>query len=140
MRRCFRSLAIGLYVSALSLFPISVMAGGGLDTVELAQSAGTIKDVVVEGAQRIDPETVKSYLLVQPGDVFDPSKIDRSLKSLYSTGLFADVSLRRRGDFLVVKVVENPAINRIAFEGNEEVETPDLKVHQGTPPEFGSGI
>ena len=60
MRRCFRSLAIGLYVSALSLFPISVMAGGGLDTAELAQSAGTIKDVVVEGAQRIDPETVKS--------------------------------------------------------------------------------
>jgi outer membrane protein insertion porin family len=103
------------------------MAGGGLDTVELAQSAGTIKDVVVEGAQRIDPETIKSYLLVQPGDVFDPSKIDRSLKSLYSTGLFADVSLRRRGDFLVVKVVENPAINRIAFEGNEEVETLDLK-------------
>ncbi|MBL4689986.1 MAG: outer membrane protein assembly factor BamA [Rhodospirillales bacterium] len=103
------------------------MAGGGLDTVELAQSAGTIKDVVVEGAQRIDPETVKSYLLVQPGDVFDPSKIDRSLKSLYGTGLFADVSLRRRGDFLVVKVVENPAINRIAFEGNAEVETLDLK-------------
>ncbi|MBL4691314.1 MAG: hypothetical protein JKY68_07625, partial [Rhodospirillales bacterium] len=59
------------------------MAGGGLDTIELAQSAGTIKDVVVEGAQRIDPQTVKSYLLVQPGDVFDPSKIDRSLKSLY---------------------------------------------------------
>jgi len=98
-----------------------------LDTVELAQSAGAIKDVVIEGALRIDPETVKSYLLVQPGDAFDPGKIDKSLKSLFSTGLFADVSLRRLGDSLVVKVVENPAINRIAFEGNHEVETADLK-------------
>jgi outer membrane protein insertion porin family len=120
-------LAIGLYVLGLSLLPVPAKADGSLRAVELAQSAGFVKDVVVEGAQRIDPETVKSYLLVQPGDAFDPGKIDRSLKSLYSTGLFSDVALRRLGDTLVVKVVENPAINRIAFEGNEEVETADLK-------------
>ena len=83
--------------------------------------------MVVEGAQRIDPDTIKSYLLVQPGDAFDPGKIDRSLKSLFTTGLFADVSLRRQGDTLIVTVVENPVINRLAFEGNGEVETSDLR-------------
>ena len=103
------------------------MAKGDRNSVELAQSAGSIKDVVVEGAQRIDPDTIKSYLLVQPGDAFDPGKIDRSLKSLFTTGLFADVSLRRQGDTLIVTVVENPVINRLAFEGNGEVETSDLR-------------
>jgi len=120
-------LAVGLYVLGLGLLPISAIAAGGLNTIELAQSAGSIKEVVVEGAQRIDPDTVKSYLLVQPGDAFDPSKIDRSLKSLFTTGLFADVSLRRQGDTLIVTVVENPVINRLAFEGNDEVDTADLR-------------
>ncbi len=127
LRRCYRSLAVGLYVLGLGLLPLSALASSGLNSVELAQSAGSIKDVIVEGAQRINPDTVKSYLLVQPGDAFDPGKIDRSLKSLFTTGLFADVSLRRRGDSLIVTVVENPVINRIAFEGNGEVETEDLK-------------
>jgi outer membrane protein insertion porin family len=107
--------------------PLSALASNGLDPVELAQSAGSIKDVVVEGAQRIDPDTIKSYLLVQPGDDFDPGKIDRSLKSLFTTGLFADVSLRRQGDILIVTVVENPVINRLAFEGNGELDTADLR-------------
>ncbi len=120
-------MAVGLYVLGLGLLPISAIAAGGLNTIELAQSAGSIKEVVVEGTQRIDPDTVKSYLLVQPGDAFDPSKIDRSLKSLFTTGLFADVSLRRQGDTLIVTVVENPVINRLAFEGNGEVDTADLR-------------
>ena len=120
-------MAVGLYVLGLGLLPISAIAAGGLNTIELAQSAGSIKEVVVEGTQRIDPDTVKSYLLVQPGDAFDPSKIDRSLKSLFTTGLFADVSLRRQGDTLIVTVVENPVINRLAFEGNDEVDTADLR-------------
>ena len=75
----------------------------------------------VEGTQRVEPETVRSYLLVQPGDTFDSDRIDRSLKALFATGLFADVALRRDGDALIVRVVENPIINRIAFEGNHKL-------------------
>jgi len=87
-----------------------------------AQKAGdVVREIVVEGAQRIEPATVLSYLLVRKGDSFDPRRIDRSLKSLFATGLFADVNLRRQGDVLVVTVVENPVINRIAFEGNSEI-------------------
>ena len=55
------------------------------------RSAGTIANVRVVGNQRIEEGTVRSYMLVQPGDVFDPERIDRSLKALYATGLFSDV-------------------------------------------------
>jgi len=82
---------------------------------------GTIAEVRIEGAQRVEPETVRSYLQVGPGDKFDPELLDKSLKSLFATGLFTDVTLRREGDALVVHVVENPVINRIAFEGNKKL-------------------
>jgi outer membrane protein insertion porin family len=80
-----------------------------------------VREIAVEGTQRIEPETVRSYLLIREGDRFDATRIDRSLKSLYATGLFADVVINRRGDSLVVTVSENPIINRIAFEGNQRI-------------------
>src|SRR5262249_30059750 len=82
---------------------------------------GTVREIRIEGIERVEPETVRSYLVIQPGDRFDNERIDRSLKALFATGLFADVSIRREGDGLVVKVVENPIINRIAFEGNRKL-------------------
>lgn len=85
-------------------------------------SGGTIKEIHIEGVQRIEPETVRSYMRVNPGDAFDPLRLDKSLKNLFSTGLFADVTLRREGDALIVTVVENPIINRIAFEGNDRLD------------------
>ncbi len=80
----------------------------------------------IEGIQRIEPETVRSYLLLQPGDAWDAERVDRSLKALFATGLFADVKLIREGNTLVVRVVENPIINRIAFEGNSKISDKDL--------------
>src|SRR6266576_923933 len=91
-----------------------------------AASGGTIGSVRIEGIQRIEPETVRSYLLLQPGDAWDPERVDRSLKALFTTGLFADVKLTREGNTLVVRVVENPIINRIAFEGNSKLSDKDL--------------
>ena len=93
----------------------------------LAQvGGGTVTDIRVEGVQRIEPETVRSYLLIQPGDAWDDEQVDRSLKALFATGLFADVNLSRVGNTLVVRVVENPIINRIAFEGNNKIDEKDL--------------
>jgi len=93
----------------------------------LAQmGSGTISDIRIEGAQRIEPETIRSYLLIQPGDPWDEETVDKSLKALFATGLFADVNLRRVGNTLVVRVVENPIINRIAFEGNNKIDEKDL--------------
>lgn len=81
-------------------------------------STGVIRAVRVEGNQRIEESTVLSYMSVQPGDRFDADRIDRSLKTLYATGLFSDVRINRDGDTLVVRVAENPIVNRVAFEGN----------------------
>ncbi len=86
-----------------------------------------IKKITVEGAQRIDPGTVVSYMVIKEGDVFDPERINRSLKSLYATGLFADVSIERQDTTLLVIVTENPVINRVAFEGNQKVESDVLE-------------
>ncbi|MEO0466638.1 MAG: outer membrane protein assembly factor BamA [Pseudomonadota bacterium] len=84
--------------------------------------AGDIRSVVVEGNQRIEARTVQSYLLLEAGDPFDPERIDLSLKTLFATGLFADVAIDRRGPDLVVRVVENPIINRVIFEGNRALD------------------
>jgi outer membrane protein insertion porin family len=85
-------------------------------------SEGVIEGIRVEGNQRIEAPTIRSYMVVEIGDPFDPAALDQSLKNLYATGLFDDVALRREGDELVVIVVENPIINRIAFEGNRRLD------------------
>lgn len=92
-----------------------------------AQARGqVIQRVAVEGTQRIDPETIGSYLKLGVGDRFDRAKMDESLKALFATGLFRDVTVRQEGSTLLVRVVENPIINRIAFEGNRKVNSNDL--------------
>ncbi len=88
---------------------------------------GRISEIRVEGLQRIEPETVLSYLTIKAGDPFDADRIDSSLKALFNTGLFADVALRRETDALIIQVVENPIINRLAFEGNDIIEREALE-------------
>jgi outer membrane protein insertion porin family len=86
-----------------------------------------IQSIKITGNERIENSTILSYMLVQPGDPFASDRVDRSLRTLYATGLFADVSLKRDGDSLVVHVVENPLVNQISFEGNHNVKEDDLK-------------
>jgi outer membrane protein insertion porin family len=93
-------------------------------SVAEAQSVGRI---AVEGNQRVEDETVLSYMQISPGDAFDEEKIDESVKALFQTGLFSDVRVFRRGDALVVQVEENPMINRVQFDGNEEIDDDDLE-------------
>lgn len=100
----------------------AVCAASVLWRAPAAWAQGTvISEIVVEGAQRIEPGTVRSYLLLKEGDALDPDRVNKSLKSLFATGLFADVTMRQEGSKLIVSVVENPIINRVAFEGNVKV-------------------
>lgn len=85
-----------------------------------------ISEIEVIGTQRIEPDTVRSYMVVAPGDVYNEEKVDQSLKNLFDTGLFADVTITRRGTVLTVKVVENPIINRLAYEGNKKMDDEKL--------------
>ncbi|MEM7005133.1 MAG: outer membrane protein assembly factor BamA [Pseudomonadota bacterium] len=89
--------------------------------------AGSIRSIIVEGNQRIEARTIQSYLLLGPGDPFDPQRLDISLKTLFATGLFADVDIGRRGSDLVVRVVENPIINRVLFEGNRAIDDDQIR-------------
>ncbi len=86
------------------------------------QGAPTITEIRVVGTRRIDPSTVNSYVQLQPGQTYDAARVDASLKALFDTGLFADITLRREGSALIIQVVENPIINRIAFEGNRRLD------------------
>ena len=87
-----------------------------------AQSAGNVGAIRVEGNKRVEPETVKTYLTFNVGDPYDLARVDESLKALFATGLFQDVRIRREGGTVVIVVVENPIVSRVAFEGNKEVE------------------
>ena len=87
----------------------------------------TIQNIRVVGNERIEQGTILSYMLVQPGDPFSSDRIDKSLRTLYATGLFADVSVRREANDVVVTVTENPLVNRITFEGNHNVKEDDLR-------------
>ncbi len=100
-----------------------LLAGTALSAVAQDQM---IRSIEINGTQRIEPETVASYLAVEIGEPADQTALDESLKRLFSTGLFADVSLRIDGSRLVVQISENPIINRVAFEGNDRVDDDDL--------------
>ena len=89
--------------------------------------AQVVRDIRVEGNRRVEPETVRSYLQFSVGDAYDAGKVNRSIKALFSTGLFADVSIDMSGSAAVVTVVENPVVNEVAFEGNSEVDTETLR-------------
>ena len=113
---------VGAMLALVLLWPASSYAQGSPSA-----PPNTIQEIRVEGTNRIEVESVLSYMLIKPGDPFDPVRMDASLKALFATGLFSDVTLRREGDTLVVRVVENPVINRLAFEGNNKLKTEDLQ-------------
>jgi len=94
--------------------------------VAVHAQSGLIRDIEVEGNNRIETATVNAYLTVASGDSYDIQKINSSLKALFSTGLFADVSFSFNQGILRVNVVENPIINRIAFEGNQRLKDDTL--------------
>ncbi|MEL7487863.1 MAG: outer membrane protein assembly factor BamA [Pseudomonadota bacterium] len=84
--------------------------------------APVIQNIAVRGNQRIEGETIASYLVVAPGDRADPQLLDLGLKTLFNTGLFSDVSLAMQpGDILLIEVKENPIVNRVILDGNKRV-------------------
>lgn len=92
-----------------------------------AAPEAVISRVLVRGNQRVDAETVAAYLAVRPGDAFDPALVDLSLKTLFASGFFSDVSFSQEGGDLIVTVVENPAVNQVLFEGNSGTRTERLQ-------------
>jgi len=109
------------------MLAMALATGLGVALPRPVFAAAVVSSIVVEGNQRIEPETVKSYLALSVGSPYDAEKADQSLKSLTDTGLFGDVRISLRGSTVVVTVVENPVINKVAFEGNKEVDDKTLE-------------
>ena len=92
----------------------------GLSFNTYAADSFVVKDIRVEGLQRVEPGTVFSYLSVQVGDQFTEEKGAEAIKALYSTGFFRDVQIQAQGDVLIVIVEERPTISRMEFTGMKE--------------------
>jgi outer membrane protein insertion porin family len=92
-----------------------------------------IRSIAVRGNVRLEPETVRAYANLNPGETYTPEKLDQALKDLYATELFADVTITgaETGN-LVINVRENPVINRIVLEGNKRLKSdkimPEIKL------------
>jgi outer membrane protein insertion porin family len=98
-----------------------------------APAERVIRSIIVHGNQRLEPETIRAYANLTPGQTYTASTLDQALKDLYATQLFADVTIggADTGD-LVITVRENPVINRIILEGNKRLKedkiTPEIKL------------
>jgi len=84
--------------------------------------APIIQSIAVTGNQRIEGDTIGSYLVVAPGDRADPQLLDLGVKTLFNTGLFSDVALSmQQGGVLLIEIKENPIVNQVVLDGNKRV-------------------
>ncbi len=93
----------------------------------MAAESFVIRDIRVEGLQRISAGTVFNYLPVKVGDTVTERDTQEALRALFKTGFFRDVRLERQGDVLIVSVVERPSIADIRITGTDEFSEEDLK-------------
>ena len=114
----------GLFFRRLGLagLVLSMVTGATLSAVVMVDGAyAQSSAIVVEGNRRVDADTIRSYFKGR-----DAAATDEALKALYATGMFQDVRVTPSGGRLVVQVVENPVINRVAFEGNTKLKDDQL--------------
>ncbi|WP_314958400.1 outer membrane protein assembly factor BamA [Bradyrhizobium cosmicum] len=117
----------GGLLATLILFGAPVLAPVGAVFVSSSALAQTVQSISVEGNRRVEVETIRSYFKPGPGGRLDQGAIDDGLKALIETGLFQDVRINRgAGGQIVVSVVENPVIGRVAFEGNKKIKDEQL--------------
>jgi len=129
-------LAIGLLAGTmLAGMPVAAFA----QDEEAAESApapvvqqDTVKTIAVSGAQRLEPNTILSYIKLRPSDVWTQAAGDQVLKDIYATELFSNASVVNNDGNVVITVVENPVINRIILEGNKRIKNdkilPEIKL------------
>lgn len=115
MIRKYRHLIFGLFLFCMA-------------TQAMAAGAGfVIKKIDVEGLQRVSVGTVLTYLPIAAGDRLKPQDTHEIIDSLYQTGFFDNVQLYRRGNVLVIKVIERPTIGNINITGNRTINTKKIK-------------
>jgi len=109
------------------MFAVPATAMLGSVVLSAPVAAQTLSSISVEGNRRVEVETIRSYFKPGPGGHLGQAQIDDGLKALIETGLFQDVRINQAGGRIVVVVVENAVIGRIAFEGNKKVKDEQLQ-------------
>ncbi len=131
----------------MALLSGTILAGLPLTAPAMAQDAAsapvaapvappalgqTIESITVTGAQRLEPDTILTYIQLRRGQEYTQAAADQALKDLYATELFASANVRNDGGNVVIEVVENPVINRIILEGNKRLKedkiAPEIKL------------
>jgi outer membrane protein insertion porin family len=107
--------------SVLVALFLLIAAGAGAFAAGTGDSA-----VTVAGNRHVGTEMIRSYFHPAADGRFDAAELDAALKRLYATGLFDNVKISHEGGQVLVIVVENPTIGRIAFEGNHKLKDADL--------------
>lgn len=116
-------------VSAVALSAGIISAGAGVATLATvtAAEAAVVSRIDVRGNSRVDASTVSGNLTISPGENFDNTDIDDSVKRLFSTGLFSDVQISVSGSTLIVTVSENQIVNQVVFNGNNKLKDAQLR-------------
>lgn len=114
-----KTLKIGIYITLLYFSFAKLL---------YAEPNNIITHVRIEGLERIEAATIRSYLSFSEGELYNEKIIDESLKKIYATGLFASVDIEQSNNIVTIKLLENPLINKIVFEGNKSIKSDDLKL------------
>lgn len=110
-------------LAAGMVFPASLVVQ--VAAVSVAEAA-VVSSVSVRGNSRVDADTIRGNISIQPGRTFSPADIDESVKRLFATGLFSDVRINQSGGTLIVEVQEYPVVNQVLFQGNKKRKDADL--------------
>ncbi|MBT8141439.1 MAG: outer membrane protein assembly factor BamA [Gammaproteobacteria bacterium] len=106
---------------------ILLLAATLLTTTTVIAEDFTIRDIRVEGMQRLEEGTVLTYLGINPGETVSRARMSRAIRALYRTELFDDIQFEREGDVLVVRIKERPVISSVDVEGNKAIKDEDIE-------------
>jgi outer membrane protein insertion porin family len=134
LRMMFGMRVRGGLLAALIMFAAPAAATLAAAVVSAPAAAQNVASIAVEGNRRVEIETIRSYFKPGPGGRLTQAEIDDGLKALIETGLFQDVRINQAGGRIVVVVVENAVIGRIAFEGNKKVKDDQLSAEIQSKP------
>ncbi len=133
-----RLAAVLLGTSILAGLPAAAQAQQAAEAAPDTAPAAAISEVLpiqsitITGAQRLEPDTIRSYIKLRLGQAYTQVAADQALKDLYATELFTDVQIRNNNGAVAIEVKENPVVNRIVLEGNKRLKedkiTPEIKL------------
>ncbi|MEK6734450.1 MAG: outer membrane protein assembly factor BamA [Pseudomonadota bacterium] len=102
--------------------------------ISFSVNAQVVSKIIIKGNERIEDDTIKSYLDISPRVNFDNENIDQSVKKLFGSNLFQKIDISVKDSILYVSVVENPKINLVVFEGNAKIKDKDLEAEISLKP------